>query len=194
MSSQIRIWDSVSKEVIPNGKRISTEELSGKMQEIIPQNLFCKQSWLKRPGLYKIRVHAILNTNKNTIKIKFQETVKAQSAIEERNERSWVKRADRTSQSYAVGRAGKSRIQKGHPAATKMQQKHWAEQVWGGGIASPAGVKGRRGPSAETCGLQLSTGPSPYWLCDLGYVTGLSGSIPQQAVPTPRIRVKWKKL
>jgi len=148
----------------------------------------------KRLGLYKIRVHAILNTNKNTIKIKFQETVKAQSAIEERNERSWVKRADRTSQSYAVGRAGKSRIQKGHPAATKMQQKHWAEQVWGGGIASPAGVKGRRGPSAETCGLQLSTGPSPYWLCDLGYVTGLSGSIPQQAVPTPRVRVKWKKL
>ena len=76
----------------------------------------------KRLGL--IRVHAILNTNKNTIKIKFQETVKARSAIEERNERSWVKRADRTSQSYAVGRAGKSRIQKGHPAATKMQQKH----------------------------------------------------------------------
>ena len=69
-------------------------------------------------------MHAILNTNKNTIKIKFQETVKALSAMEERNERSWVTRAHRTSQSYAMGWAGKNRIQKGHPAATKMQQKH----------------------------------------------------------------------
>lgn len=72
-----------------------------------------------------------------------------------------------------------------------MQQKHWAEQVWGGGIASPAGVKGRRAfsrdlwPSAEHR-------PQSLLAMHLGYVTGLSGSISQQEVPTPRVRVKWE--